>query len=186
MKNTIVPILVMLSLASSLSLYSQGIKQMAQENIGVIFPTLTAETLSGEEITYPDDIKNRVSLITMAFKRKTQRILDSWTEPFLKEFENDSTVQFYEIPMLPKALKVMSSMIDGGMRSGIPVKKHGNVSTYYGKVNEYCKLLSMEDKSDGYLFLLDRNGVIRWRANGFATPEKLKELIEKVESLKID
>jgi len=151
----------------------------------MIFPELKAETLSGIDMKYPDDVKGKVTLILMAFKRETQRKIDSWLEPFSKAFENDTSVQFFEIPMLARQWILMSPIIDGGMRSGIPKQKHGIVTTFYGDVNKYCELLSIKDKSDGYFFLLDKNGVIQWRSNGFATEEQLKELFDKIQSLKI-
>lgn len=162
---------------------SQENTPMTDKPIGMPFPELRAETLSGIEIKYPEDVKGKITLILMAFKRETQRTIDSWLQPFAKTFENDTTVQFFEIPMLAGAWKLMSPIIDGGMRSGIPKQKHGNVTTFYGDVNKYCKLLSIEDKSDGYVFLLDQNGVIQWRSNGFATAEKLQELFHQLESL---
>lgn len=157
---------------------------MKDKTIGMPFPELKAETLSGIDMKYPDDVKGKVTLILMAFKRETQRKTDSWLEPFSKTFENDTTVQFFEIPMLAGAWKLMSPFIDGGMRSGIPKQKHGNVTTFYGDVNKYCKLLSIEDKSDGYVLLLDQNGVIQWRSSGFATEEKLQGLFDQIKSLK--
>ncbi|MCI0496561.1 mitochondrial ATPase complex subunit ATP10 [candidate division KSB1 bacterium] len=156
---------------------------MTDKTIGMPFPELKAETLSGIEIKYPDDIKGKITLILMAFKRETQRKIDSWLEPFSKAFESDTSVQFFEIPMLAGAWKLMSPIIDGGMRSGIPKGKHGNVTTFYGNVNKYCELLGIEDKSDGYVFLLDQNGVIQWRSSSFATEENLRELFDKIESL---
>ncbi len=157
---------------------------MTNKTIGIPFPELKAETLSGINIKYPDDVKGKVTLILMAFKQETQRTIDSWLEPFSKAYENDPGVQFFEVPMLAGAWKLMSPIIDGGMRSGIPKRKHGNVTTFYGDVNKYCTLLSIKDKSDGYVFLLDPNGVIQWRSNGFATEEKIQELFEKIESLR--
>lgn len=166
------------------SVIGQENTTMKDKNIGMIFPELKAETLSGIDMKYPDDVKGKVTLILMAFKRETQRTIDSWLEPFSKAFENDTSVQFFEIPMLARQWILMSPIIDGGMRSGIPKQKHGNVTTFYGDVNKYCELLSIKDKSDGYIFLLDQKGVIQWRSNGFATEEKLLELIDKIESLK--
>jgi len=180
MKKIIFLILITLNFTSA---NSQEDTTMTDKTIDMEFPELKAETLSGIDMKYPDDVKGKITLILMAFKRETQRTIDSWLEPFSKAFENDTTVQFFEIPMLAGAWKLMSPFIDGGMRSGIPKQKHGNVTTFYGDVNKYCKLLSIKDKSDGYVFLLDQNGVIQWRSNGFATEEKLQELFDKIESL---
>lgn len=156
---------------------------MTQTLTDTLFPTLSAKTLAGTEITYPDDIKGKVSLILIAFERNTQRVLDSWINPFQKEFQTESGVQFFEIPMLKRRWIIMSPIIDGGMRSGIPEEKHGNVTTFYGDIDKYCEKLLIEDKSDGYVFLLDKTGRIQWYNRGLATPEKLTLLFQKIRSL---
>ena len=148
-----------------------------------VFPKLRAETLSGVDMTFPDDLTGKATIILLAFKRETQKVIDSWLKPFIKEFEDNDEVQFFEIPMLSRYWIVMSPIIDGGMRSGILKQNHKNVATFYGDVDKYCKLLSIEDKSDGYVFLLDSEGVIQWRDNGFATEQKLNQLFEQTRKL---
>ena len=179
-----ITLIILLFFITTNFLSAQENTTMTDKTIGMEFPELKAETLSGIDMKYPDDVKGKITLILMAFKRETQQKIDSWLEPFSITFENDTTVDFFEIPMLAGAWKLMSPIIDGGMRSGIPKQKHGNVTTFYGNVNKYCELLGIEDKSDGYVFLLDKNGVIQWRSNGFATDEKLKELFNNIQSLK--
>lgn len=181
MKKIILLILITLNVTS---IKSQENSTMTDKTIGMTFPELKAETLSGIDMKYPDDVKGKITLILIAFQRETQQKIDSWLRPFSKTFENDATINFFEIPMLAGAWKLMSPIIDGGMRSGIPKQKHGNVTTFYGNVNKYCELLGIEDKSDGYVFLLDQNGVIQWRSNGFATEKKVRELFDMIQSLK--
>jgi ATP10 protein len=111
-------------------------------------------------------------------------MLDSWAEPFEREFGKDSMFAIYEVPMINAAWKVFSWMIDSGMRGGIPVEKHGNVVTFYGDYSDYQKALGMEDTNFAYVFLLDSKGLIRWKGKGFASPDKIKELIESAKSLK--
>ncbi|MEE4311402.1 MAG: hypothetical protein V2J62_05985 [candidate division KSB1 bacterium] len=184
MKVYIIFMITTLFLANVLSGKDEA--RMKDNNIGEVFPTLKAETLSGIDILYPDDVKGKTTLILMAFKRETQLKIDSWLKPFLERFEKNTSIHFFEIPMLAKGWKLMSRFIDGGMRSGIPTEKHGNVSTFYGDVDKYCRLLSITDKSDGYVFLLDGDGIIRWRSSGFATEGKLESLYSKIESLKTE
>lgn len=181
MKKIIFLILILINFKL---LISQETTTMTDKTIGMPFPELKAETLSGIDLKYPDDVKGKITLILMAFKRETQRKIDSWLAPFSKAFESDTSIQFFEIPMLATGWKLMSPIIDGGMRSGIPRHKHGNVTTFYGNINTYCERLSIEDRSDAYVFLLDKDGVIQWRSSGFATQDKLKELFERIANLK--
>ena len=76
----------------------------------------------------------------------------------------------------------MRFIIDGGMRGGIPEKKHKNVVTFYGNVQIYIDALSL-DREFGYAFLLGREGIIRWQGKGFSTEETLDEMFEIAEEL---
>ena len=145
---------------------------------GMPFPHMTVETLSGKTIHYPDSLNGTVSLILIAFERETQEKIDTWLLPFSEKFSGADDVSFYEIPMLKWRWKIISPIIDGGMRSGIPVERHGNVTTYYGNISKYRTPLHMSDTADAYIFLLDKNGIIQWHSNGYATIEKLKNLYE--------
>ena len=151
--------------------------------IGMKFPTITAETLGGIKLTLPDAAEGNITLIVIAFKREAQSQLDSWLRPFMKEFGSTPGFTFYEIPMLAIYWKLMSWMIDSGMRSGIDVKKHKNVMTYYGNINKYRQFLQLEDLRRGYVFLLDREGFIRWRGQGYSTKDSLQEMRDYVNEI---
>jgi ATP10 protein len=110
-------------------------------------------------------------------------MIDSWAQPFELEFGKDSRFTVYEVPMISEAWKLLSWMIDSGMKGGIPVEKHDNVVTIYGDYSGYQEALGMEDTNFAYVFLLDPNGIIRWKGQGYASPENIKELIETAKTL---
>jgi hypothetical protein len=103
-------------------------------------------------------------------------------DPFARKFGGREDLTFYEIPMISSGYRFMAFMIDSGMRSGIPKAKHDNVVTYYGDVEKYTKALQIDPRS-GHAFLLDRDGIIRWQTQGFATDETLRELFDLAEKL---
>ena len=151
-------------------------------NIGTRFPEVTAESLARTEESIPDSAKGKVALITVAFLRESQPQLDSWLEPFTEQYGGKDGFTFYEIPMISSGYKFMRSVIDGGMRGGIPEEKHQNVVTMYGDVEKYMNALHLDSRY-AYAFLLDKEGIIRWQGQGFSTPETLKELLEMTEQL---
>ncbi|MFC1556918.1 hypothetical protein ACFL5L_02920 [candidate division KSB1 bacterium] len=152
--------------------------------IGIPFPSMSVETLSGKTVHYPDSLQGSVTLILIAFERETQEKIDTWLLPFSEKYENVVDVLFYEIPMLKRRWRLISGIIDGGMRSGIPKNRHDFVSTYYGNIDKYRTPLYMDDTSDAFVFLLDKTGVIQWHSNGVATEEKLAVLYELTENLR--
>jgi len=111
-------------------------------------------------------------------------MVDSWAHPFEQEFGKDSRFAVYEVPMINTGWKVLSWMIDAGMRGGIPVEKHDNVVTFYGDYSGYQEALGMENTNLAYVFLLDPEGIVRWKGQGYASPETEKELLNAAMTLK--
>ncbi|MCC7573405.1 MAG: hypothetical protein KO464_08455 [Candidatus Methanofastidiosum sp.] len=154
-----------------------------QELIGKIFPKITAYSLAKTEVILPDMAIGKVTLIGIAFVRQAQEMLDSWSIPFEDRFSNMSNYIYYEIPMLNGLWKLFRSSIDGGMRAGIPLEKHTNVLTHYGNYKEYTSYLSIDNINNGYVFLLDMEGLIRFRGIGYASEKDLVEMIQTAEIL---
>ncbi|MDG6256271.1 MAG: hypothetical protein QCH35_01595 [Methanomicrobiaceae archaeon] len=151
---------------------------------GIRFPTITASSLEGTNVTLPDAVGGKVALIVIAFERAAQSQINSWVGPFEATFENNPGVVVYEVPMIDSAIwRMMRGMIDAGMRAGIPQRRHAFVMTYYESSGPYREALEMDDRSRAYLFLLDREGTIRWSASGYASPEQSRALIETASSL---
>lgn len=157
---------------------------MDEKNIGKRFPNVTASSLAGTKESIPESCRGKVTLVTVAFLRENQGQLDSWLNPFYERFGNDPRFMFYEIPMISSGYKFMKIIIDGGMRAGLPSFKHKHVVTMYGDVEKYISELSLDPRY-GYAFLLDRDGAIRFQAYGYATPQRLQELIGLAEWLSL-
>jgi hypothetical protein len=135
-------------------------------------------------ITLPEAVKGKVVLVCIAFMQSTQSMIDSWVQPFKKAFGKDGRFEVYEIPMISAGWKVFSWMIDSGMRVGIPVERHDRVVTFYGDYSGYQKVLEMENTNLIYVFLLDQEGVIRWKGKGHSNTETEKEFLDAAMTLK--
>ncbi len=157
-------------------------REQAHSSIGKRFPEVTGTSLAKTPESIPDSARGKITLVAVAFLRESQAQLDSWLGPFTERFGNREGFTFYEVPMLSTGYRLMRPLIDGGMRAGIPDAKHKHVVTMYGNVKKYVEELSMDTRL-GYAFLLDREGIIRWQGQGFATPETLQELFDTAEKL---
>lgn len=146
--------------------------------VGSKFPELTAKSLAGNTVTLPNAGEGKVSLIGIAFERSAQNMLDSWLEPFEQEFGDNPAFVMYEVPMVGPNWNFLSLIIDSGMRGGIPTEKHNYVLTLYEDYSGYQELLDMEDRDLAYIFLLDKNGVIRWKGKGDSETGTMQKLIE--------
>ncbi|MEM7513544.1 MAG: hypothetical protein AAF388_21635 [Bacteroidota bacterium] len=147
--------------------------------VGTRFPDLTVERLSREEITLPNALNQEANILVLVFERESQSKVDTWAEFIISDHEAKPEVSYHEIPMISSFFKLASGWIDNGMRSGINPKLHDNVATFYGNRDPYFENLQMSDKSSVYVFILDRDGIIRYREEGIVTTEKRQEF-EKV------
>jgi hypothetical protein len=146
------------------------------------FPVIKAETLSKKEVVFPEVTRGKYAFILIAFKRQTQGGVDSWLEPFIKDYGGRDDIDFYEIPMISGNWKWMSSWIDSGMRQGVAEFKHDHVATYYGPLKKYFEYFGVRDSGTVYVFLVDPEGQIIWRETGPADDRKygkLKDLLRK-------
>src|SRR6056297_2746567 len=146
------------------------------------FPSIEAETLSQKKVVFPEVTKGKYALILVAFRRQTQGQVDSWLDPFIREFGENEEITFYEIPMISNNWKWMSGWIDSGMRAGVPQYKHDHVATYYGKLSPYFDYFEIENTRLCYVFLLDKSGEIIWREQGPADKVKFANLQKKLKS----
>lgn len=149
-----------------------------KEVIGKLFPKISAYSLAKTEVIIPDMAKGKVALIAVAFVREAQDMIDSWAVPFERKFSENINYVYYEIPMIEGIWKFFRSSIDGGMRAGIAKEKHMNVLTYYGNYKDYTNYLSIDNINKGYVFLLDKEGIIRFRGIGYASERDLSNMLE--------
>jgi hypothetical protein len=142
--------------------------------IGKRFPDIEAKTLAGNRTQLPDAAKGRVALIGIGFVRESQYMIESWIEAY-EEACKGGTV--YEVPMIEGLFwRVFSFVLDEGMRAGTPKAMQDNVITYYGDASDFKQELGIEDDSIGYIFLIDKDGIVRFKGSGYATEEGLKGL----------
>ncbi|MDB3980500.1 hypothetical protein N9429_03530, partial [Candidatus Marinimicrobia bacterium] len=73
--------------------------------------------------------------------------------------------------------------IDGGMQSGVPKPLHDFTVTYYGSLKKYYKSLEINSKKNCYIYVLDQDGIIKGKFEGFSTLEQMNELFTLIDSL---
>jgi hypothetical protein len=150
--------------------------------INKVFPKLSAETLSKKAIEFPKDVKGKPTIIVIAFKREAQDQIDPWLAAISKKFKNKE-INYYEIPMMSGGYKIISGIIDGGMRGGVPPALHDFVASYYGNLDNYISYLNIKKDKNCYLFLLDKNGIIKFKTESAINANKLQELEKNVAAL---
>lgn len=150
--------------------------------IGESFPEIRSENLEGDEILLPPR-DGKPTLLIVAFRREAQEAIDLWLQGFEENAFRYGPIRFYEVPMLAGPWKIISAIIDGGMRGGIPEEKHKNVVTYYGDLEPYRRALGVRDKSLARVYILDGKGVVRFQALGDPKGGEIKRALELYQEL---
>lgn len=143
----------------------------------MIFPTVHGENLSGRVYTVPFSLEGEYNLLMVAFEPSQQFLLRTWV-PFLMQLVAQyRSFRYYELPTLGVVTQDQRQYIDHAMRRNIldPNIRDLVITLYVDKV-AFCKALDLRSETTIYLFLIDHEGEILWRAEGIATPYKKEEL----------
>ena len=153
--------------------------------VGVRLPELRDKALDGIMVVLPDFAEGHVALVGLGFRRESQEPLESWMKPFVREFPDSMGYRHYEVPMMGRGLvKLFGGMINRGMRVGTPQTEHRFVVPFYGDTRKYARMLKLDTEDEHvFLFLLDREGTIRWFGEGWADDDGLASLFGKAREL---
>ena len=157
---------------------------VAASVIGEKLPRLEAGTLDGHRLVLPDSAAGNIALVGFAYQRESQEDLNSWLQPFRQEYMPADGFLTCEVPMMGSRIPgLLRGVINAAMRRATPMETRRWVAPYYGDIDGYSRRLGVTDRSQVQMFLLDRNGLVRWYAAGPAVGGALEELRFEVAKL---
>jgi hypothetical protein len=148
------------------------------------FPQLVAENLNRDRIEIPTQLRGKLNVLIVAFKRWHQTLVDTWI-PMLAELANQNPeLDYYELPTIRKMNFVYRGFIDGGMRAGIGSRdtRERTITLYIDK-KPFKDALDIETEDTIHVFIIDRKGEIFWRNEGAIDEQKFQSLHSMVETL---
>lgn len=171
--SRLLPLLLLFSLTS-----------VAQE--GTTFPELSGETLEGEKVTLPGDTNDKLTIVGMAYSKKSEDVLKSWYTPMYDKFvlkrgmfDHMYDVHFMMIPMYTGAKKMAYDASLKKMRESNRKDLFPHLLFYKGSIDPYVDPLNLDDKTIPYLFIFDETGKIIYSTKGLYTENKM-DAIEAV------
>jgi len=149
----------------------------------MFFPEVEGKNLESKSYKLPYDLEGELNVLLVPFQRWHQNLVDSWGPYLEKITQRFAGVKFYEVPSLNSAYKMMSFVIDGGMRAGIPSKevRERTITTYINK-SKFKKALEIPNEQTIYLFLVNKKGEILWRQSGVYDDSKAEGLTDYLNS----
>jgi len=125
---------------------------------GETFPSVSGQNLEQKSVNIPADFKGNFTLLLVGYKQNSQFDIDRW----LIGLDMTATdVDVYEIPTIQGLFpRMFSTMIDNGMRKGIPKALWKGVITVYEDGDSIQAFTGNEKPNNARVLLLDKNGVI--------------------------
>ena len=119
---------------------------------------------------------NKCSLITFQFNLLGERHVNSFINPFLKEFSSSdgfgvSQVNVVEQPTKSPVVKMLQPYLRWKFGDS-----HKRVLNVYENIYDKKQLLRITNSVLGWVYLVDTNGYCRWYAHGIATDKELDSL----------
>lgn len=125
------------------------------------------ESLEGKEVAIPSDFSGQKTLLLLGYKQDSQFDIDRW----LIGLDMTSTdVAVYEVPTIQGlAPRMFSTVINSGMRRGIPKELWKGVVTVYADGDKMQRYTGNQNPNNARVILLDENGyVIHFYDRGFS------------------
>ncbi|MFK7756941.1 MAG: hypothetical protein AB8B53_08440 [Flavobacteriales bacterium] len=151
------------------------------------FPALTGETLNGTSVTIPEDTSGKLTLVGMAYSKKSEGSLKSWFTPLYDKFilkrgifDADYDINLYFVPMFSGLKKAAYEGTLKKLKSSNRKDLFDNILFYKGDLEPYKTDLKLKEKETPYLFLLNQKGEIVFKTEGKFTESKLEALEEAI------
>lgn len=157
--------------------------QLAQAQVGAMFPALTGTTLEDKSVSLPKDTKGKFTLVGVAYSQKAEDVLKKWFQPVYSTFidQSDYEVNTYFVPMIGGIKEMAAGAIEKRMKKGIDPKLHKHTLLYTGEVASYKKALGLNAKDTPYFFVIDKEGKIIYATSGEYSDDKISAVEEIVD-----
>lgn len=125
---------------------------------GKTFPSVTGQNLEQKMVSIPNDFTSDFTLLLVGYKQNSQFDIDRW---LIALDMTETNVDVYEIPSFQGLFpRMFSTMIDNGMRKGIPKEFWKGVITVYKDGESIQAFTGNEEPNNARAILLNKDGVI--------------------------
>jgi len=151
-----------------------------KEITGKNFPSITGQTLEKKTVNIPDDFSEKFTLLLIGYTQNSQFDIDRW---LIGLDMTNTNVATYELPTIQGLFpKMFSTVINNGMRSGIPKQLWKGVVTVYEDGEKIQAFTGNERPNNCRVILLNNRGkILHFYDQGFSVGalNQLKKHVDK-------
>lgn len=125
---------------------------------GKKFPSISGQTLEKNSMNMPADFEEDFTLLLIGYKQNSQFDIDRW---LIALDMTKTKISAYELPTIQGLFpRMFSTVIDNGMRAGIPKQLWKGVVTVYEDGDKVQAFTGNENPNNARVVLLGKNGLI--------------------------
>lgn len=149
-----------------------------QSLVGKTFPAVSGQNLEEQRVNIPQDFNEELTLLLIGYKQNSQFDIDRW---LIGLDMTKTDVAVYEVPTIQGLFpRMFSTLINNGMRAGIPKPLWKGVITVYQDGDKVQAFTGNEDPNNARVILLNKAGkIIYFYDDGFsvAALNELKTMV---------
>ena len=157
-------------------------KYTNQTVTGQAFPSVVGENLEQKQVNIPEDFKGNKTLLLIGYKQDSQFDIDRW---LIGLDMTNTKVDVYEIPTIQGMFpRMFSTVINNGMRAGIPKSLWKGVITVYKDGAAIQQYTGNEKPNNARVLLLNEEGVVIYMYDdGFSVEalNQVRRLLDNIE-----
>ena len=141
---------------------------------GLNLPQMQGKPLTEQAFSIPDMFTSKNTLLLIGYKQDSQFDIDRW---LIALDMTNTNVTAYEIPAIQGMFpRMFSTVINNGMRAGIPKELWGGVITLYSDGEKMQMFTGNENENNARVLLLDQTGKILYFYDRGFSVQALKDL----------
>lgn len=141
---------------------------------GQAFPSVSGESLEQNIVNIPEDFNGKTTLLLIGYKQNSQFDIDRW---LIGLDMTNTEVDVYEIPTIQGLFpRMFSTVIDNGMRAGIPKSLWKGVITVYKDGEKVQKYTGNENPNNARVVLLNEQGIVMYMYDDGFSVEALNQV----------
>ena len=147
-------------------------------------PVTRAESLAGNVVNLPADLKGRPAILVLGFSRKSSAQTKPWGDVIEHDFKSDSQINYYQLPMLEQVPRFIRGIVTDGIRKPLSSEQRTRFIPVFQDEAAWKRLAHFAGADDAYVLLIDGAGHVRWQTAGAFEKATYEDLRGRATALK--
>ena len=146
-------------------------------------PAVKAKSLDGSEVTLPDSSSQQTLILIIGFSKKSGELCRVWGKKIAADYDADSRIRYFILPVLQGAPSLIRPMIVRGMRKSASAHELPHFVPLYSGESDWKRVVSFSMPDDAYLVVAAPDGRPAWQAHGSYSDSVYRDLKGSVAAL---